>query len=118
MAKNSNSMPSMGAWAFLGGLVVAVLAGAFGAADSTVALVLGVLGLIVGLMNVSDKEVMMFLLAGIAFLTSANNLGALGVQLLGPNGLWIAAIFANVAVFVAPAVAVVAIKAVYNLSKE
>jgi len=117
MAKG-DSMPAIGAWAYLGGLVIAVLAGAFGATDATVAMVLGILGLLVGLLNINDKEIQHFLVAGIGFLLSATSLGTLGVQLFGANGAWIAAVFNNVAIFVAPAVAVVGLKAVYDISKE
>ncbi|MFH1056931.1 MAG: hypothetical protein V1717_04010 [Candidatus Micrarchaeota archaeon] len=118
MAKR-DSMPAIGAWAFLGGLVIAVLAGFFTTADATIVLVLGVLGLLVGLLNIADKEAQHFLVAGIAFLISAASLGSLGVQILGASGgAQIAAVFNNVAVFVAPAVAIVALKAVYDISKE
>ncbi len=114
MAKK-DSMPALGAWAYLLGLVISILAGAFGAADATVALVLGVLGLLVGLMNISENEVQHFLVAGIAFLLSATSLGALGTTLkIG----FMSAIFGNIASFVAPAVAIVALKAVYDLSKD
>lgn len=116
MAKG-DSMPAIGAWAYLGGLVIAILAGLFGATDATVALVLGVLGLLVGLLNISDKEVQHFLVAGIAFLLSATSLGALG-NWLGSLGSWMAPVFNNIAIFVAPAVAIVALKAVYDISKE
>lgn len=117
MAKG-DSMPAIGAWAYLGGLVIAVLAGIFGATDATVALVLGVLGLLVGLLNISEKEVHGFLLAGIAFLLSATSLATLGTMLLGGMGTLVAAVFKNVAIFVAPAVAIVALKAVYDISKD
>ena len=116
MAKG-NSTPSIGAWAYLLGLVIAILAAFIVDAGnaSMIAMVLGVLGLVVGLLNVSDKEVMMFLVAGISFLLSASSLGGLGAML---GSGWMATIFANVSVFVAPAVAVVALKAVYDHSKE
>lgn len=114
MAKK-DSMPALGAWAYLLGLVIAILAGAFGAADATVALVLGVLGLLVGLMNVTESEVKSFLIAGIAFLLSATSLGTMGTR-LGVG--FMTAIFSNIGSFVAPAVAIVALKAVYDLSKD
>ncbi len=117
MAKG-DSMPAIGAWAYLGGLVIAILAGVFGATDATVAMVLGVLGLLVGLLNISDKEVQRFLIAGIAFLLSATSLASLGNQLPGGIGSWMSPVFSNIAIFVAPAVAIVALKAVYDISKE
>ena len=115
MAKSVSSMASIGAWAYLLGLLLAVLAGAFAPSDVNIALVLGVLGLVVGFLNVGDKEVMMFLLSGIAWLASASSLSEMGTLLGQP---WLTPIFNNVSVFVAPAVALVAIKAVYDLSKD
>ena len=118
MAKGSD-LPTIGVWAFLGGLVIAFLAGLLGMTDSTVAMVLGILGLIVGFLNIGDKEIQHFLVAGIAWLLSASSLSSLGVTLFGAViGVLIAAVFNNVSIFVAPAVAVVALKAVYDISKE
>jgi len=82
-------------------------------------MVLGILGLIVGFLNIGDKEIQHFLVAGIAWLLSASSLSSLGVTLFGAViGVLIAAVFNNVSIFVAPAVAVVALKAVYDISKE
>ncbi len=116
MAKG-DSMPAIGAWAYIGGLVIAVLAGIFGATDATVAMVLGILGLLVGLLNISDKEVQHFLVAGIGFLLSATSLSAIGAK-LPAIGSWMGPVFGNIAIFVAPAVAIVALKAVYDISKD
>lgn len=114
MAKK-DGMPALGAWAYLLGLAIAIVAGAFNATDSMVALVLGVLGLLVGLMNITEKEVPNFLVAGIAFLLSATALSKLGLEL---GQVWMTGVFNNIAAFVAPAVAIVALKAVYDLSKN
>jgi len=56
----------IGGWSFLIGLVLAVILGAMGRVDGSVSTILIVLGLIVGFLNVSDKETNQFLLAGIS----------------------------------------------------
>ncbi len=120
MAKK-DGMPALGAWAYLLGLVIATLAGAFSvtvnspANGAMLAIVLGVLGLLVGLMNITESEVLNFLIAGVAFLLSVTSLGSLGAVL---NVQQVAGIFGNLAAFVAPAVAIVALKAVYDISHK
>ncbi|MBI1972388.1 hypothetical protein HYS50_00085 [Candidatus Woesearchaeota archaeon] len=72
--------------------------------------ILAVLGLIVGLLNVTGKESHLFLVASIAFLVSAQGL----------NVVWDALkpYVSNIMIFVAPAAAVVALKALYDIAKE
>lgn len=118
MAK-ANKMPAIGAWAYLAGLVISVLA-AF-VYNPWIPLVLGILGLVVGLLNISESEVQHFLIAGIAFLLSVTSLALIVAQFgtkLGFDVSSVAGIFGNLAVFIAPAVAVVALKAVYDISKD
>ena len=59
----------VGKWAFLIGLIIAVIAGFMTGYATTLALVLFVLGLIVGFLNVTEKESSKFLIAAIALLT-------------------------------------------------
>ena len=63
------SYEKLGGWAFILGVVIAIIAGlASGALDAIsagyVTLALVVLGLIVGFLNIGDKEVNNFLIAG------------------------------------------------------
>src|SRR3989338_1430847 len=62
VASKKHSM--LGSWAFLIGVVLAVVLGALGDVTSGIVAVLVVLGLIVGLLNINDEEVKPFLLAG------------------------------------------------------
>ena len=109
----------MGAWAFIIGLILAVIVAIISASNvpSWAIITLAVLGLIVGLLNVTDKEIMMFLVAGLSFLLSFQALSAVfksltfGWSAVGP-------FFDLLSVFIAPAIAIVAIKALYNLSKD
>ena len=115
---------AIGSWAFLIGLVVAILAGAGVTAlaptvEPWVPLLLVILGLVVGFMNIADKEIQSFLIAGMALLIvgiPANSLLALDT-VIPPLGSIISSMLAAIAVFAAPAVLVVALKAFYNLSK-
>ncbi|MFN7990944.1 MAG: hypothetical protein U0R44_02175 [Candidatus Micrarchaeia archaeon] len=121
---------SYGEWAFLGGVAIAVLLGllaALGAVPSgmlpIIFGVLGVLGLVVGLLNITDKEVVAFLVATIALMSIPNGLQPI-VALLAtlPGGTAISmslnAFLSAIAVFIAPAAFVNAIKAIRNLAKD
>lgn len=108
----------IGKWAFIVGLVVAVLAGFITAVSATtVLLTLFVLGLIVGFLNIDKKNTTEFLVAVIALL-AVGSLGALSVgQLAAPVG-YLQAILNNFTAFVAAAALVVSIKTVVTASKK
>ena len=106
MAKKGKGL---GWWAFVVGLVLAVIFGFSGNVGLIWLLVL--LGLVVGFLNISEKEAITFLVASIALISagSATNL----TVLWGPLG----GILSSIVVFVAPAAIVVAIKAIYETAK-
>jgi hypothetical protein len=112
-----------GVWAFLIGLilaiVVALLSGA--TAPQWAIIVLAILGLLVGLLNVTGREVQKFLIATIAFLLSFQALGNVFIELSKAFGTWTGIIgnfFNLVSIFLAPAAIVVAIKALFTVAKE
>src|SRR3989344_5397160 len=118
------SMSQLGSWAVLLGLVLAVLS-ALVALDANlgnmITLLLVVIGVVVGLLNVTDKETVAFLVASIAFMVSVGGLAPLVIALGGASGFvggFVAKMLSNIAVFVAPAAAIVAIKAIYDISKD
>ncbi len=98
-------MAEIGKWAFIVGLILAVIAGLV--TVSYAALILAVLGLIVGFLNVTEAETTGFLIASIALMLTNASITVIGIAIL-------TAIFSNIAVFVAPAALVVAVKAVYG----
>ncbi len=105
-----------GKWAFLLGLAVAVIA-AFVDFQPWTGVILLVLGLVIGWMNVEDKNATAFLVAALGLGMGAGYIGAvsiLGVQVAG----WIVAIVGNVVALVGAAAIVVAGKAVYSIAKE
>jgi hypothetical protein len=100
-----------GQWAFILGLVLAVVMGYIVQAEWVV-WVLAVLGVIVGLLNVSREDTQSFLLAAIAFGLSATALST--VPLLGTA---ITNILGFVAAFVAGAMIVVALKVLFRTAR-
>lgn len=117
MAKDN--MESLGAWAFYLGLIVALVLAAMPTLLSSgwTILVLGLLGILVGLLNIGDKELQLYM---IAILVAANGfievLAALPVGTMGIT--FLTSFVHNIVLFVAPGVAVVALKALYEISKD
>ncbi|MFA5165650.1 MAG: hypothetical protein WC481_08850 [Candidatus Omnitrophota bacterium] len=125
----ANKQMNIGQIAFLGGLAIAVIVGllaSFVPAGIMPILmaVLFVLGIAVGFLNVSDKEVNSFLLATVALLLAATAWNVSLVQslsMLGELGLTIGSMVAGftsaLIAFISPAAFVVAILAVYKLAQ-
>ena len=110
------STEQIGRWAFLIGIVLAVLIGLVNFSYS--ALILMILGLIVGFLNVSTKEYVEFLVAIVALIV----IGVAGFEALANVGSslygWAADVLNNVIAFVGAAGVVVALKAIVLTSKE
>jgi len=111
MAK-SDGKAMLGRWAFLIGVVLAVIFGFF-TAGSWLAWVLVVLGLIVGLVNISDKEVGHFLTAGTVMVL----MGYFGGQTLS-SVMYLSGIFTNILTLFVQATIVVAVKSVLALARD
>ncbi len=105
------NLEMVGKWAFIAGLVLAVLLGYILGVGWAV-WVLAILGVIVGLLNVTREDTERFLLAAIAFGLSVTALNT--VPGLGPH---ITNILGYVAAFVAGAVVVVALKALFQTAR-
>ncbi len=109
-------MARIGAWAFIIGLIISVFLGLFDNSPSTLILtILIVLGLIIGFLNITEKEVQGFLLACISLLLVGSVLNISVFPLLGDQ---IQGIITNIILFIAPAALVVAIKQVFLLAKD
>ena len=107
----------LGHYAFLVGIVLAVIAGLFKNAISIeiATLILVLLGLVVGFLNVSAKETTPFLIATIALLVAGSaNLGDIGYN-IGPK---VVSVLGYIVIFVAPAAIVVSLKAIYALAQD
>ncbi len=122
-----------GEWAFLLGVLLALVVGVFSAGwvDSQgiglvyIYAVLVLLGLVVGLLNIKEKEINSFLLATIALMVASitwEPITALFTQILGEFGSdivsWMQGFFGALVSFVSPAAFVVALKSIYNLASR
>ncbi len=113
----------IGRYAFMAFVIVAILAGiAAGvggkAAFGWVTLAMVILGIIVGLTTVTEKETMPFLTAAIALLVANAGRVFLVIDEVVPLlGTIIDAILVNIAAFVAPAAIILSVKSIYNLAK-
>lgn len=112
-------MKSFGGIAFMVGLVLAVIIAIFSASSAPIwaVYVLAILGLIVGLFNVTDSEISNYLIASIAFLLSFTALSSVFTVLtFGWDA--VPTFFSLMTVFVAPGTAVVALKVLYETTKD
>ena len=106
------TMALVGKCAFVVGLVIAV-AGGLGFEQAWVGWVLAVLGLIVGFLNINDKESQTFLLAAIALIVAASAVGAIPYI-----GEVVTRIIANLVLFLGGAVLVVAVKSLFAVARD
>ena len=107
---------TIGKLAFLAFVAIAILAGLATvwvpmSQMGTVLAVMVVLGIIVGLLNVSEKETTPFLVAVVALLVA----GTANFGVLGAVGDVMSNILTFIGAFVAPAAVIVALRAVYAL---
>ena len=117
MAKKSANvdMKKMGHIAFIVGILVAIVAALVPALQGDIAVwLMVILGLIVGFLNISAKEVSGFLIAAMALII-ASSASALSLAVI-----WVGltSILGNVIIFVAPAAIIVAMKAVIALAEK
>lgn len=131
---------NIGSWAFIIGFVIALLAGIIAGLNatgtmyidpiinSTMVGVLVLIGLVVGIVNISGKESVSFLIASIAVIVtpmgfqsmSAINVANIGAVTAGFNALaaFLTALTGAIATFVAPAAVIVALKLVYTTARR
>jgi hypothetical protein len=102
----------IGKWAFIIGLVLAVLAGLFFQPGWAI-WVLAILGVIVGLLNITAEETRGFLLASIALTLSATALNTLPII-----GAALSYVLPFVVAFVAGGMIVVALKELFQTARK
>ncbi|MDO8623174.1 MAG: hypothetical protein Q7R52_02915 [archaeon] len=108
--KNSN----WGSWTFIVGVIVALIAGFFPLGTALVS-VLIMMGILVGVWNISGDETQGFLLAGVS-LVIVSSLGANTFGEIAFVGKYLNNIMSAVQIFVTPATVVAALKQIYNLA--
>lgn len=105
------NISTIGKWAFIIGIVIAVLAGLFFQPNWAL-WVLAILGVIVGLLNVTAEETRGFLLAAIALTISATALNTIPIV-----GTAFELVLPFVIAFVAGATIVVALKELFQAAR-
>ena len=111
MAKSKGNL--IGSWAFLIGVIIAIVLGFMGTLSDTMRIVLVVIGLIVGLLNIADEEVSPFLMSGVVLII-ASSLGANEVSTIS----WLGGMLSALLLIFVPAVVIVAIKNVCSLARH
>ncbi len=121
MAKGKTNVAGMiGFWAFIVGLIIAVVVGimaALGMATAfmpAVIIILIILGLIIGFLNITAKEIVLFLVATIALIVVGGVFAPLKTFGIGAM---LDSILALIATLMAPAAIVAAIKALWSVGK-
>ncbi|MFH1749276.1 MAG: hypothetical protein ABH837_00010 [bacterium] len=108
-------MVNIGRWTFIIGVLLAILAGFFNIPN--LAIVMAVLGLIVGFLNIEKTEAQFFLISVIALLiigiSSLSALDIFGFEISG----WLTTVIGNFITFVGSAGLIVALQSVYQMVK-
>lgn len=111
-----NNLEMVGKASFMVGLLLAVVAGVIPAVASYAytLLILVVLGILVGFLNIAEKNVSKLLLAIVALIA----VGSATVNAIPAINTYLGAILQNFVAFVGAAGLVVAIKAILEVSKK
>ncbi len=107
------NMGFIGFWAFIIGLILAIVAGIFFPEASWVAWVLLILGVLIGILNISDREYTSFLIATIALIV-------IGGIFSSVDAGWLERldnVLTLIATLMAPAAIIVAIKTLWSVGK-
>lgn len=113
MAKQ-NTLEMVGGYLFILGVIIAIIGGLMTGYESTLIPVLAVFGLIVGILNITDKEINGYLIAVIALILL--NVVANGIL----SNFWtpIASMFGYIAVFAAFGGIFPALKKMYEIASS
>lgn len=111
----------VGPAAFYIGLLIVLIA-AFVTPSGWLFVALGVLGVIVGLLNITTRETSPFLLASIAFIVAAWGMWALMSEVLSPNIPEILTkeflrLVTNLTVLIGASAMVISLRAIYEVAK-
>lgn len=119
MAKKSIA-EIVGPWSFIIGVILAVIIGFIGAANSLWLALLVIAGLLVGLLNVTRKESQGFLLAGaVLVIVSTMGQSALGAfSAIAYIGSKFYGILNALVILFVPATIIVALKSVFEAAKN
>ena len=112
MAKKVGFKEVAAHWAFLVSIVLAIILGIILPDNAAAIGLLAILGIVVGLVNITAKETTDFLIASIALIVASG-----AFKLIPIIGEWVANILDYIVVFVAPAAGIVALIAIWHLAR-
>jgi len=107
-------LPKIGSWSFIFGVVIAIFSGFFKLTPAIVG-VLILLGVIVGLLNITGKEAMTFLLAAVS-LVIISSLGTPAFAGIPVLGTYLQRMLNNLIIFTIPAAMIVALRAILTIA--
>ena len=110
----ASTLSKIGFWAFVVGLILALICGVFLPQNGIIIIILIILGLVIGFLNITSKEIMLFLVATIALIVVGNVFTPLTVLDIGK---FLGNILSYVATLMAPAAIVAAVKALWAVGK-
>lgn len=113
MAKKKSNVNLIGSWAFIIGVILALIVGLFDAAPILTWLLI-VLGLVVGVLNVSGKEATTFLFVSLVLVVISAFTGGM----VANDNPYILGMLRAIVIFIAPAALLVALKAIYGLARD
>ncbi len=113
---SGNANSRIGTWAFIVGTLIAVVAGFFPLGPWTVSLLI-ILGLLVGVLNITASEVNSFLLTTVALVIVAGFGGNVFAD-VALVGVYLQRILNAIIVFVVPAAIIVALRSIYTLASD
>ena len=133
----TDTYTKIGSWAFLIGIIIALIVGLYQAytletgdnffgtdAGGWIAWVLAIIGVVVGALafmgkgTITEKEVPAFLMAGIALVIMGGVFQGWHMVISPYIGALLAGISMSLSIFVAPAVGILAIKAIWDIGRE
>lgn len=105
----------VGAWAYVIGIVIAAGAAIFiqQGLDLLTYAVLAILGIVVGLLNITEDEILLFLVATVALVISASSL-----RTVLESVLFMQQFMTNVIIFTAASAFIVSLKALFQIAKN
>ena len=116
LGKEKLELHRLAHYTFFVGLLVAIVAGFFRSLITPEVLVttLAILGLIVGLFNLTAKETVPFLVASIALMLA----GIVNLGLIPGVGIYLRPILSNIVVFVVPGAIIMGMKTIWKLASD
>jgi len=113
-AKMAKARNFIGSWAFLIGVILAVVLGLIPVTlTPTFTIILVIIGIVIGLFNITEKETSSFLLTGIALII-ASSFGMVAVSSV-PR---LSTVLVDLLILFVPATIIVAIKNVFVLARN